>query len=58
MVRRTDFASVLAFFEGTLTEAVKHDDLELMDEVNMATSSVLECLSKLRDAGIYEQPQT
>ena len=47
MVKRTDLATVFSFIEGTLTEAVKNGYWILLDEVNMAPSSVLECLSQL-----------
>jgi len=50
MVRRTDLATVFAFIEGTLTEAVKNGDWILLDEVNMAPASVLECLSQLLES--------
>lgn len=49
MVKRTDLATVFAFIEGILTEAIKSGDWILLDEVNMAPSSVLECLSQLLD---------
>ena len=39
-----------AFIEGTLTEAVKNSDWILLDEVNMAPASVLECLSQLLES--------
>ena len=42
MVRRMDLARVFAFIE-----AVKNCDWILLDEVNMAPASVLECLSQL-----------
>ena len=54
MIRRTDLATVFAFIEGTLTEAIKTGAWVLLDEVNMAPPSVLECLSQLleRDGSI------
>ena len=39
-----------AFIDGTLTEAVKNGDWILLDEVNMAPASVLECLSQLLES--------
>jgi midasin len=47
MLKRTDLATVFAFIEGTLTEAVKNGDWILLDEVSMAPASMLECLSQL-----------
>ena len=49
LIKRTDLATVFAFIEGILTEAIKEGDWILLDEVNMAPSSVLECLSQLLD---------
>ena len=49
LIKRTDLATVFAFIEGILTEAIKAGDWILLDEVNMAPSSVLECLSQLLD---------
>ena len=49
LVKRTDLATVFAFIEGILTEAIKDGDWILLDEVNMAPASVLECLSQLLD---------
>ena len=49
MIRRTDLSTVFAFIEGILTESIKSGDWVLLDEVNMAPSSVLECLSQLLD---------
>ena len=49
LVKRTDLATVFAFIEGILTEAVKAGDWLLLDEVNMSPASVLESLSQLLD---------
>ena len=49
LVKRTDLATVFAFIEGILTESIKDGDWILLDEVNMAPSAVLECLSQLLD---------
>ena len=43
-------ATVLAFIEGTLTEAVKNGEWIILDKVNMALASVLECLSQLLES--------
>ena len=43
-------ATVLAFIGGTVTEAVKNGDWILLDEVNMAPASVMECLSQLLES--------
>ena len=42
--------SLPLFIEGILTEAVKNSDWILLDEVNMAPASVLECLSQLLES--------
>ena len=51
LVRRSDLATVFAFVEGALTEAVKQGDWILLDEVNMASPETLECLSQLLEPG-------
>ena len=53
MLKRTDLATVFAFIEGTLTEAVKNGDWILLDEVSMAPASMLECLSQLLEGEGY-----
>ena len=40
----------MAFIEGTLTKTDKNDDWIVLDEVNMAPASVLECLSQLLES--------
>ena len=42
--------SLPLIIEGILTEAVKNSDWILLDEVNMAPASVLECLSQLLES--------
>ena len=51
LISRKDLATVFAFIEGILTEAIREGDWVLLDEVNMAPASVLECLSQLLDNG-------
>ena len=52
MVKRTDLTTVtvLTLTEGTLTEDVKNGDWNLLDEVNMAPATVLDCLSQLLES--------
>lgn len=45
-----------AFAEGALVKAVRQGDWVLLDEINLATSDTLECISDLLDSGLEASP--
>ncbi|GAB1601935.1 midasin-like [Argonauta hians] len=49
-VQKTENTLAFTFIEGTLVKALKNGDWVLLDEINLATTETLECLSSLLES--------
>ncbi|XP_029647301.1 midasin-like [Octopus sinensis] len=49
-VQKTESTLAFTFIEGTLVKALKKGDWVLLDEINLATTETLECLSSLLES--------